>query len=144
VLLESQRWPSDCAAQQEQRNTTAGKRAHGFSCTPNPNSRDYTVSCAPNPNPNSRANSFSSTLNPSPNFRANSFSCTLNPSPNSLKALPFEGLIYRYPEVVNCPDPAISDTRLLDFCFSNFTTLPVAKKTNKKLLLFKIVKKALS
>jgi hypothetical protein len=48
--------PSDCAAQKEQRNTTAGERAHSFSCTPNPNSRDYTVSCAPNPNPNSRPN----------------------------------------------------------------------------------------
>ncbi len=59
--------PSDCAAQQEQRYTTAGKRAHDFSCARTPNSRDYTFSCASNPNPNSRANSFSSTLNPSPN-----------------------------------------------------------------------------
>jgi hypothetical protein len=97
--------PSDCAAKQEQRNTTAGKRANGFSCAPNPNSR------------------------------ANSFSCTLNPSPNSLKALPFEGLIYRYPEVINCPDPATSDTRLLAFCFSNFTTLPVDKEINKKVII---------
>jgi len=84
--------PSDCAAQQEQRKTTAGKRAHGFSCAPNPNSRDYSFSCAPNPNPNSRDYSFSCAPNPNPNSRADSFfSCTLNPSPNSLNPCHLKG-----------------------------------------------------
>jgi len=83
--------PSDCAAQQEQRKTTAGKRAHGFSCAPNPNSRDYSFSCAPNPNPNSRDYSFSCAPNPNPNSRANSVSCTLNPSPNSLQPCHLKG-----------------------------------------------------